>query len=313
MQLLTIRKEVGYSLGVRTAHGVVDLALAQEALGLLGDAGLPDTPAELFRGKTPALESLAALKEFADRAATAPQAHVPWLLDEAGLRLGPCVPRPGKIICVGLNYRRHAAETGLTLASSPVLFSKFGNTVAAPGQAIPLPANASQVDYEAELAVVIGRTARYVPERRALDYVLGYCNANDLSARDLQTRTSQWLLGKTLDHFLPLGPYLVTADEIPNVQNLRIRCWVNDELRQDSTTEDMAFGVAELVHYVSQYLTLEPGDIISTGTPEGVIMGRADKVWLRPGDRVTVEVEGMGQLSNVMVAEPAHPSGAVAA
>jgi 2-keto-4-pentenoate hydratase/2-oxohepta-3-ene-1,7-dioic acid hydratase in catechol pathway len=173
--------------------------------------------------------------------------------------------------------------------------------VAAPGEPIPLPDNAVQYDYEVELAAVIGRRARYVSEGQALDYVLGYCTANDLSARDLQTRTSQWLLGKTLDKFMPLGPYLVTADQVPDPQNLALRTWVNGELRQNSNTSDMVFSVAQLVSYVSQYLTLEPGDVILTGTPEGVVLGMKEKVWLKAGDEVTVEVEGLGRLTNSMI------------
>ncbi len=223
-------------------------------------------------------------------------------LDEARLQLAPCVPNPGKIICVGLNYRSHAAETGAAVPVTPVLFSKFNNALAASGEDIPLPAVAEQYDYEAELAVVIGKRAQNVTEVQALDHVFGYCNANDLSARELQMRTSQWLLGKSLDHFLPLGPYLVGKEEIPDVTRLGIRCYLNGEKRQDSTISDLVFGVEELVSYLSRHLTLEPGDIISTGTPAGVILGRAEKVWLKPGDEVVVEIDGLGRLTNRMVA-----------
>ncbi|MBJ7603229.1 MAG: fumarylacetoacetate hydrolase family protein [Candidatus Dormibacteraeota bacterium] len=222
-------------------------------------------------------------------------------LEETQLKLAPCVPSPGKIICVGLNYRRHAAEAGMAVPETPVLFSKFNNSLAASGEDIPLPAIAEQYDYEAELAVVIGKRAQNVAQGQALDHVFGYCNANDLSARELQARTSQWLLGKSLDHFLPIGPYLVSKEEIPDVTRLGIRCFLNGEKRQDSTIADLIFGVEELVSYMSRHLTLEPGDIISTGTPEGVILGRAEKVWLKPGDQVVVEVDGLGRLSNRMV------------
>jgi 2-keto-4-pentenoate hydratase/2-oxohepta-3-ene-1,7-dioic acid hydratase in catechol pathway len=169
---------------------------------------------------------------------------------------------------------------------------------------------AKKYDYEAELAVVIGRRAKYVPEDQAVQYVLGYCNANDVSARDLQGATSQWLLGKSLDKFLPLGPYLVTADEAGDPQNWPVRCWFNGELRQHSNTADMVFGVAKLVSFISHHMTLEPGDIISTGTPEGVILGMPQpRTWMKPGDTMTVEVGPLGQLTNALVADPDSPKG----
>jgi 2-keto-4-pentenoate hydratase/2-oxohepta-3-ene-1,7-dioic acid hydratase in catechol pathway len=208
---------------------------------------------------------------------------------------------PEKIICVGLNYRRHAAESGMAVPTTPVIFSKFANALAGAREAIPLPAVASQYDYEVELAVVIGRRAANVSAATALDYVFGYCTANDLSARDLQMRTSQWLLGKTLDKFLPLGPYLMTANAVGDPQALAVRCWVNGDLRQNSNTADMVFPVAHLVAYLSQHMTLQPGDIILTGTPEGVVLGRPQKDWLVPGDEVVVEVEKLGRLVNRLV------------
>lgn len=223
-------------------------------------------------------------------------------LDEASLRLAPCVPNPGKLICVGLNYRRHAAESKMAVGSSPVLFAKFGNALAASGEDVPLPGVAVQYDYEAELAVVIGRRAAGVGDADAMEHVFGYCNANDLSARDLQHRSSQWLLGKSLDRFLPLGPYLVSADEVGDPARLGIRCFLNGEKRQDSSCGDMVFGVPELVGYASRHMTLEPGDVISTGTPEGVITGRGDGRWLRAGDEVVVEIDGLGRLVNRLVA-----------
>src|SRR5574338_933289 len=157
-----------------------------------------------------------------------------WLLDEARLEFGPCVPRPGKIICVGLNYRQHAIEAKMEIPKVPLLFSKFQNAIAAPGEPNPLPSNGNKFDYEAELVVVIGKRAKYVSKEQALDYVLGYCNGNDFTERALQGLTSQWLLGKSLDKFLPLGPYLMTAEEARDPQNWPVRCWLNGELRQDS-------------------------------------------------------------------------------
>jgi 2-keto-4-pentenoate hydratase/2-oxohepta-3-ene-1,7-dioic acid hydratase in catechol pathway len=224
------------------------------------------------------------------------------LLDEGALQVGPCVPAPGKIVCVGLNYRRHAEETNAAIPETPVLFSKYNNSIAGQGDNVPMPPIAVQYDYEVELGVVIGREARNVSESDALSRVAGYFTANDVSVRDLQTRTSQWLLGKTLDKFFPIGPYLVSADEVPDPQALALRCWVNGDLRQNSNTSDMIFTVAQIISYASQYFPLEPGDVITTGTPEGVAMGRPDKPWLKAGDVVEVEVEGLGRLHNTMVA-----------
>lgn len=219
----------------------------------------------------------------------------------ASLRLGPCLPVPGKLICVGLNYRRHAEESGAEVPSTPILFSKFSNSLAAHEQEISLSDAAREYDYEAELGVVIGRRCRNVAERDALDFVFGYCATNDVSARDLQFRTSQWLLGKSLDGFLPVGPELVTAEEVGDPQDLRIRCSVNGELRQNSTTADMIFSVREIVSYLSKYMTLDPGDFIATGTPEGVIAGMSEKRWLVAGDQVEVEIDKLGRLRNRFV------------
>lgn len=219
------------------------------------------------------------------------------LLNADELMPAPAVPSPGKIVCVGVNYRQHAAEAGQDIPQYPVLFSKFSNTIAAPEQAVDI-SGLSRVDYEAELAVVMGRNARRVAPADALSRVFGYCNANDLSDRELQVRSGQWLLGKTIDNFLPIGPWLVTRDEVPDPQNLRIRGWLNGELRQDSNTADMIFSVAEIIAYASTYFTLEAGDLIITGTPSGVIMGMENPRWLRDGDEYTVEIDGLGRLSN---------------
>lgn len=225
------------------------------------------------------------------------------LVPEASLKIAPAVLNPGKIICIGLNYQRHARESGMDLPELPVLFSKFNNTIAANGDDVPMERNWAQVDYESELGVVIGKTAKQVSVDEALDYVLGYCNCNDLSERELQFTSSQWLLGKSLDGFMPVGPYLVTTDVIPDPQKLQIRGWLNGEIRQDSNTEDMIFTVAECISYISQYMTLYPGDLISTGTPEGVVFGDPPEKqsWLQPGDEYTVEISELGKLTNRMV------------
>lgn len=224
--------------------------------------------------------------------------------NETSMRYSPCIPRDAKLICVGLNYKRHAEESGMSLPEYPVLFSKYNNALTGHGEEVPLPDVAEQYDYEAELGVVIGKQAKNISREQALEYVFGYCNVNDFSARDLQNRTSQWLTGKSLDGFFPVGPYLVTADEISDPHDLRIRCFVNGEKRQDSRTSDLIFKVDELISYISRYITLVPGDIISTGTPEGVILGypKEKQEWLKPGDEVTVEIERLGRLMNTMKA-----------
>lgn len=308
---MTFRTPAGLRLGVKVAAGVLDVQAAAAALGDPALAqGLPARIEEVLQGGPAAVRTLAALVQAAEQATEAGQtgpaapagAGPLGLLPEAGLDLAPCVPNPGKIICVGLNYRTHAAESGLQPPSSPMLFSKFNNSLAGHGDPVPIPPDTEQMDYEAELAVVIGRRCRGVAREEALDCVFGYCNANDISARDLQFRTSQFLLGKTADGFAPIGPYLVTADEVADPNALGIRCYVNGELRQNANTRDMIFPVAELVAYISRYMTLEPGDLILTGTPEGVALGRPDKPWLRPGDQVTVEIDGLGQLTNTITA-----------
>ena len=287
MKLLTFHRDDILYLGIHTEAGVIDVAQASE-----GRAGIPLTMNEGIRSDADAMKALRSLVER-------PSAN--WILKEPDLQPGPCVGTPEKIICIGLNYKRHARETGMAVPETPVLFSKFNNTLAATGESIPLPDNALQYDYEFELGVVIGKEARYVSVDEALNYVFGYFTVNDMSVRDLQFRTSQWLLGKTPDKFFPTAPYLVTADEVHDPQNLGLSCWVNGELRQNSNTSDMIFSVAECISYISQYMTLKPGDVISTGTPEGVVLGMTEKNWLKPGDEVTVEVEGLGKCTNRMV------------
>ncbi|MFD2333813.1 fumarylacetoacetate hydrolase family protein [Cohnella sp. GCM10020058] len=218
-------------------------------------------------------------------------------------RLAPCVANPGKIICVGLNYKKHAEETNSPIPAFPILFNKFANALTAHEAPVRVPAVTAKLDYEAELAIVIGKTAFNVSESDALDYVFGYCAANDLSARDLQLRTSQWLLGKSLDGFCPLGPWLVTADEVGDPNRLEIQGFVNGEQRQNSNTSDMIFDCKTIVSYISRHMTLQPGDVILTGTPEGVVMGYPEdrQVYLKAGDRVAIRIEKLGELRNVLI------------
>jgi 2-keto-4-pentenoate hydratase/2-oxohepta-3-ene-1,7-dioic acid hydratase in catechol pathway len=217
--------------------------------------------------------------------------------------VGLPIDRPQKIVCVGLNYRDHAEEQGTELPKAPLLFAKWPNTLIGPGDPIVIPPVTEQVDYEAELGVVIGEHVRGVSEENALEAVRGYLCLNDVSARDLQFSDRQWVRGKSLDTFCPVGPELVPARDVPDPQALAIRAIVNGEVLQDSTTEQMIFGVAQIVAYVSRAITLEPGDLIATGTPAGVGAFREPPIWLQPGDEVTIEIEGIGALTNPVRAE----------
>jgi 2,4-didehydro-3-deoxy-L-rhamnonate hydrolase len=222
----------------------------------------------------------------------------------AQVRFHAPIAGPEKVIGIGLNYEDHAAETGADIPEKPIVFAKYPNTIIGPGEAIRIPPITEQADYEAELAVIIGRAARNVPESEALDYVFGYTNANDVSSRDLQfSEGGQWTRSKSIDTFCPIGPYIVTKDEIEDPQNLSIRCILNGEVMQDGTTTKMIFSVAELVSFLSQAMTLVPGDIIVTGTPPGVGSARDPQVWLKDGDEVTIEIEGLGSLTNPVTAE----------
>jgi 2-keto-4-pentenoate hydratase/2-oxohepta-3-ene-1,7-dioic acid hydratase in catechol pathway len=208
------------------------------------------------------------------------------------------IRRPGKIVCVGLNYLDHAQEGGMELPKAPLLFSKWPNTLIGDGDAIVLPPESKEVDYEAELGVVIGTTAKRVSEADALDHVEGYICLNDVSARDMQFGDGQWTRGKSLDTFCPVGPRLVPREEIADPQQLGIRCILNGETMQDSTTAQMIFSVAEIIAYVSKVITLEAGDLIATGTPAGVGVFKDPKVLLKDGDEVAIEIDGLGTLTN---------------
>ncbi len=208
------------------------------------------------------------------------------------------VPRPGKLICIGLNYRDHAAESNMAIPERPVVFSKFATAVIAPGEAVVLPGTSKQVDYEAELAVVIGRRAKSVGANRALEYVLGYTAFNDVSARDFQFADGQWQRGKSCDTFAPMGPTIVTADVIPNPHKLAIKLRLNGRTMQDSNTDNLIFGIPQLISFLSETITLEPGDVIATGTPSGVGFARKPPVFLKDGDQMEVEIEGLGILNS---------------
>ncbi|HEY6248821.1 MAG TPA: fumarylacetoacetate hydrolase family protein [Candidatus Angelobacter sp.] len=289
LTLLTMRKDGEYRLGVKTDKGILNVPEAATLLKMRAPATMDDL---LQQEDGPSLNALvdAALKSRAAQKAFSKEENVAY---------GPVVTRPEKIVCIGLNYRRHAQEIGAQIPKEPVLFSKFNVALNHHNGSVKLPVEvAKKFDYEIELVIVMGKEARNVSEADALTYVAGYATGNDFTARDLQLETGgQWLIGKTPDQFAPLGPYMVTADQI-DPDNLKLECRVNGETRQSSNTSDMIHHNRKLVSYVSHYITLRPGDIIFTGTPEGVIQGKPkDKqVWLKPGDKIACSVEKLGEL-----------------
>ena len=219
------------------------------------------------------------------------------VVEAEGLRVGAPIARPGKIVCIGLNFSDHAAESGAAVPEEPVVFMKASNTMVGPYDEVLVPRGSVKTDWEVELAVVIGREARYLGGREeALEVIAGYAISNDVSEREFQLeRGGQWDKGKSCETFNPLGPWLVTADEVGDPQDLAMRLWVNGELRQDGNTKNMIFDVAEIVRYLSRFMVLEPGDVINTGTPAGVAMGRPDQPYLRAGDVMELEIEGLGR------------------
>jgi 2-keto-4-pentenoate hydratase/2-oxohepta-3-ene-1,7-dioic acid hydratase in catechol pathway len=219
------------------------------------------------------------------------------------MRLHAPLANPPRIFAIGLNYREHATETGLKLPNFPVVFFKLQTSIIGPGEAIVLPKNSKEPDYEAEFAFVIGKGGFRIPADKWREHVYGYTIVNDVSARDIQRSTSQWSMSKSFPTFCPMGPAIVTADEIADPHNLAISLSINGEVLQNSRTDQLVFGVPALIEYLSSIAPLLPGDIVSTGTPSGVGMGRNPKRWLQPGDSVTVTVEGLGSLTNPVVAE----------
>jgi acylpyruvate hydrolase len=221
----------------------------------------------------------------------------------AEVTLRPVIPQPSKVICVGLNYLDHVGETGREIPSYPVLFTKFAASLTGPYDAIEVPPESRQIDYEGELAVVIGRAGRRIGRSEALGHVAGYCVANDITMRDYQYKTHQWLQGKAWEHSTPLGPFLVTPDEVEDPGDLHLRLAVNGKTLQEASTAQMMFDIPALIGHISEFVTLEPGDVLLTGTPGGVGFRRDPQVLLNPGDRVTVEIDGLGTLDNTLIEE----------
>ncbi|MGN9785740.1 fumarylacetoacetate hydrolase family protein [Nonomuraea sp. ZG12] len=266
-------------------------AVGQERPVVMDDAGdLRDIGEPEIDGAFLASGGVARVREALERDALP-------VIDAEGLRIGAPIARPGKIVCIGLNYSDHAAESGADVPAEPVVFMKASNTLVGPYDEVLVPRDSVKTDWEVELAVVIGKRARYLESREeALDAVAGYAVANDVSEREFQLeRGGQWDKGKSCETFNPMGPWLVTADEVGDPQALPLRLWVNGELRQNGDTKNMIFDVAEVVRYLSRFMVLEPGDVINTGTPAGVAMGMPGQPYLRAGDVVELEIGGLGR------------------
>jgi 2,4-didehydro-3-deoxy-L-rhamnonate hydrolase len=288
MILLTAITPSGPRLAIKTPHGIIILEHARK-----GAVSLPLTIDEALN--LPG--ALDRVRDFVYKNFEDPAKVVELAKDEAEIKLG-CLFRPRNVLCIGLNYKDHAAEGGLPLPQQPVVFAKLTGCIIGPGAPIVLPPDTQEVDYEAELAVVMGRRCRSIPATQALNYVAGYTCLNDVSARDFQRGDGQWTRAKSQDTFGPMGPYLVTREEVPDPQALPISCSVNGRVLQDSNTDKMIFGVSELIAFISRGVTLEAGDVISTGTPHGVGFARKPPIFLKPGDEVVVEIKGVGRLSN---------------
>lgn len=288
MILLTAITSSGPRLAIKTSAGIVILEKAQRK-----KSGLPLTLEEaLFVPK-----GLDRVRRFVRENLKDASKLTKLATPEKKIRLGRLF-HPRNVLCIGLNYKDHAAEGGVPLPEKPVVFAKLTGCITGPGEPIVLPPDTKEVDYEAELAVVIGRKCRGVSTSDALKYVAGYTCLNDVSARDFQRGDGQWVRAKSQDTFGPMGPYLVTGEDIPDPQTLPIRCVVNGTTLQESNTDKMIFGVRELIAFISRGITLEPGDVISTGTPHGVGFARKPPIFLKVGDEVVVEIDGIGRLSN---------------
>lgn len=286
MRLLHFYENRKLYLGIWTQKGIINIAKTVAA----NNSELPTTWNDILMQTE---NNLIFLEEYLKL--------TPVFSQKENIIFAPSVPNPEKILCIGLNYDSHIKEVKLEHPKEPTIFSKYNTCLTGHNSSIHLPTDAVKFDYEAELVIIMGKTAHNVSEAEALSYVFGYSVGNDFSARDLQMLNGQWLLGKACDGFAPLGPYIVTADEV-NPNHLEIKCEVNGVLRQHSNTQNMIFNCATIISYLSKYITLKPGDIIFTGTPEGVILGEPEEKqqWLKAGDQVTITIEKIGTLSNTL-------------
>ena len=307
MKLITFTREGISTIGAIVNEEVVDLHIAYRTLlqqeGKIRAQEIADAfvPADMTGFLQGGKETIELAKKAVDFALTNKQVGDIKLVHALNtVKVEAPVPKPGKIFAVGHNYKEHILEMGRQLPSHPVLFAKFGNTIIGPEDDIPFYPVSDQLDYEAEFAFVIGKRAKNVSEEDALDYVAGYAVANDVTYRDIQRRTLQWLQGKTVDGSLPMGPWLITADEIADPQTLEMVLTVNGEERQRTNTANQVFSVKHLVSFLSNLATLEPGDIVITGTPGGVIQAMEPQVWLKDGDVVRVEIDQVGVLENTV-------------
>jgi acylpyruvate hydrolase len=312
MKLVTFTHRAVQRVGLWEGERVIDVNRAYDALlsqrgdlraEAMADAVVPAHMIGILEGGERALtaihEAVSSVRDglgSEELAAGFTRDGIVFKLNEVTLQAP--IPRPGKLILLGLNYRDHAEETGQKIPEVPTLFAKYANTVVGPGAAILIPRATEQIDYEAEFAFVIGRRGHHIPRERALDYVAGYTIINDVSARDYQFATSQWMVGKTFDTHCPMGPALVLKDEIADPHDLAISLSIGGEVLQKSNTRQLIFKIPETVQYLSQVMTLEPGDVIATGTPAGVGFTRKPPRWLRPGETVRVEIAGLGVLEN---------------
>ena len=284
MRLVTFSHRGLRRPGARSGDSIIDFSAA--------DPSIPTTMREFLEAGDNAISRARAVIDRRDHA-----------ISETDVSIHAPIDNPEKIICIGLNYADHAAESGMPIPDEPIVFSKYASSIIGPDENIVAPSASSQVDYEVELVVVIGKRGRNISEEDALNHVAGYMVGHDVSARDYQLEKpgAQWMMGKTFDTFAPIGPDLVTTDDVPDPHNLGIRCILNGETVQDSNTSQLIFGVPKLIAYLTHVFTLAPGDLIFTGTPPGVGMGREPQLWLKHGDQVICEIDGLGRLENPVV------------
>lgn len=287
-------KVPGEFLGVQTEDGILAIQRLADHL----NATIPLSMTDLLKSVDDGLDLI---RQVIDQAGDLHFSLDNYLLAESDIHYLPVINQPEKILCVGMNYVDHVKATGGEVPVSPVFFNKFPNALAAHKQTIPLPSITQKVDYEAELVIIIGKRVNSVCEKAAKDAIFGYTIGNDLSDRALQFQSSQWMIGKTLDYFAPVGPSIVTKDELPNVESLAIQTKLNGKIVQDSSTSEMIFPVSKIVSQASQYMTLNPGDMIFTGTPSGVILEQSNPDWLKAKDRLDITIDKIGTLTNHLV------------